>query len=191
MRTLMIAAFTTLTAVACSPDEPSTKQPAAGAAGATAAENAGATDTAGAEVFLRKALAVYAPPSADAEPNRNQAVEAEGAADAHLQRLFTPRLAGMLRRAYASDEGLDADPMCLCNDDSALVLNSLNSSAQADGRVRSTVSFDSFDVSGRNHPIVLTYTLEQTPVGWRIADVLSRNAGQEGYPSLLQSLGRR
>lgn len=189
MRTLMIAAFTALAAAACSPDEPSTRAPAAGAA--AAAETPAQTDTAGAEVFLREVLAVYASPAADVEPKKDEAVEAEGAAAAHLQRTFTPGLAGMLTRAYASEEGLEADPLCLCNDDSALVLNSLRSSAQADGRVQSTVSFDSFDVSGANHPIVLTYTLEQTPAGWRIADVVSRSAGQEGFPSLLQSLSRQ
>jgi hypothetical protein len=190
MRTLIMAALSALTAAACSPDEPATEPPAAGAVGAGAAETPAATDTAGAEAFLRQALAAYASPSASPVAKADEAAEADGAADAHLQRLFTPRLAGMLNRAYASDEGLDADPMCLCNDDSALALNSLKSSAQADGRVQSTVSFDSFDVTGKNHPLVLVYTLERTSAGWRIADVVSRSAGQEGYPSLLQSLSR-
>ena len=183
MRTLMIAAFTALTAAACSPDEPSTRRPEAGAAAAT--------DTAAAELFLREVLAAYASPSADAPSKKEEPVEAEGAAAAHLQRTFTPRLAAMLNRAYASDEGLDADPICLCNDDSALALNALKSSAQADGRVQSTVAFDSFDVSGKNHPIVLIYTLERTPAGWRIADVASRSPGQENFPSLLQSLSQK
>lgn len=76
----------------------------------------------------------------------------------------------------------------MCNDDLAMVIHSLQSSSQTEGRVQSTASFNSFDVSGNNDPIVLIHTLEETPAGWRIAYIVNGSAGQEGYPSLLQSL---
>jgi hypothetical protein len=52
------------------------------------------------------------------------------------------------------------------------------------------VSFDSRDVSGKNYPAILTYTLERTPAGWRIADVSDQGV-REGSPSLLESLSRQ
>jgi hypothetical protein len=178
MRILMIAAAATLAAVACSPEDSSTAESPAQAAGPTA------TDTAGAEAFLRQALAMYTSPAAYAAAERDEAALAERGTPAQVQRLFTPRLADMLNRAYATEGGLGADPICMCQDDTGMVIRSIQSAPQADDRVQSTVAFGGTGV--------LIYTLEQTPAGWRIADVVDRGrAGNEGDVGLVQTLSQQ
>ena len=146
-----------------------------------------ASGVAGAEAFLRDALAVYASPVA-AEANDSR--PADRGTPAQIRRLFTPALAQSLIRdaAIEGGAGIGFDPVCMCNDDSALVTRSFEFAPQPDGRVRSTVSFDSFDSSGVNYPSVLIYSLEQTPAGWRVAEVMDRRGTQDDV-SLLQTLG--
>lgn len=178
MRLTIIAATTALMAAGCSPDEAATATPVANIAGPDA------TDVAGAETFLRAALGRYASAAAYAAAEQDEAAAAERGTPVQVGRLFTPRLAATLDRAYATEGGIDADPICMCQDDSGMVIRSVTSAAQADGRVVSTVSFGDIGV--------LVYTLERTPVGWRIAEVVDRGrSGADGDVSLVQTLNAR
>ena len=186
MRIIPIAAFA-LAVAACSPDSSSTAQASPDAS--ASALPGGMTAVKGAETFLREALAMYASQATNAAAQADQAALLERTTPAGLRRLFAPALAKSLIRNLATQDGIGIgfDPICMCNDDSAMVIRSIDSTPQPDGRVFSEVSFDSFDASGTNYPALLVYSLEQTPDGWRIAEVVDRR-GAEGDVSLMRTL---
>lgn len=159
-----------------------------------------AADAAGAEAFLREALAIYATPAAYAAHEARQAAEGErraalsdaeipaetaredAAAAAEDARLYTPQLFALLQRARATEGGLNAVPLCMCQDDAGMIVRTVTTAPQADGRVRADVSFG-------QGPGVLRYTLEQTSAGWRIANVVdSGRPGNDGDIDLVQML---
>lgn len=80
------------------------------------------------------------------------------------------------------DTGSDAR-VTIGEGERSVVLRSIQSASQADGRVRSTVSFGDTGV--------LIYTMEKTPAGWRIADVVDRGRAGEGDLGLMRTLTLR
>lgn len=168
-------AMSALVLSACSPktDAPTPSKQAA-APPPAAAPIGGPSSGAGAEAFLREALAMYASPAAYAAYDARRTAISQTAAQQDAQaaaehaRMYTPRLNGLLQSAKAPNGEiglLDVAPLCMCQDDAGLIIRSIVMNPQADGKVQGTVTFTTT-------PGVLRYTLKRTSAGWRIGNIV-------------------
>jgi hypothetical protein len=133
----------------------------------------------GAEAFVRSVFASYVDDDDSAGP----------LADGRLDRVWSARMAGLIRRdrALATDDPpyLDADPLCQCQDWGRLTVQSVRLGRTEDPGPTATVTFT--NLGERTTTVV---RLSGNPnAGWRIDDVLS--PGGPGLAERLAASNRR
>ncbi len=134
----------------------------------------------GAEAFVRSVFAGYETEEDDAWPM----------AEARLDRVWSSRMAGLIRRdrALATDDPpyLDADPLCQCQDWGQFRVESVQIGRDPGAGRRATIRF-----SNLGERATTVVRLGGNPnAGWRIDDVLQSN-GHGLAEQLAQSNRRR
>ena len=121
----------------------------------------------GPEAFLRRVYTPYVKGDQHVSPTGKNAAK-----------IFDAHLTTLIRKDQANAKGeigaLDQDPICDCQDFNHLKSLSIKLRQGDRGRVVASVRF----INGST-PVLLTYALNVTKSGWRVADI-----GSKGKPSL-------
>lgn len=165
------------------------------------ASPAAPADASGAEAFLREALHAYATPAPAAQAESNAAAPPANETTAQFAdreardnaQLYTPELVELMRRdRLSTNEGevgvLDWVPLCECQDDAGLRLQTITTAPGPDRQVLATATFSTESRENPRH--IILYTLQHTPTGWRIADTENRTPGAVGGGGTLALLRR-
>ena len=132
----------------------------------------------GAEAFVRSVYASYR----DEEPWPID--------EARLDEVFSPRMAGLIRRDRALADGelpyLDADPICSCQDFEDIRVLRARVSRDGEGRVVVTVRF----VNGGEETTTAFRMAGNPNRGWRIDDILDAGDGSS-LAGALEASNRR
>ena len=179
----------TNTSTSSSAVAPAAPPPASATSGTPAvASPAAPADASGAEAFLRQVLHRYvnpAPPPTQAELNAAAPTQASNETTAQFAerearenaQTFTPEIVDLMRRdRLSTPEGdvgvMDFDPLCMCQDDSGIRLRTITTAPGENGRVVATAIFST--ESPQEPRLTHVYTLERTPAGWRIANIVDQ-----------------
>jgi len=124
---------------------------------AAAADTARADDAAGAEAFVRGVYAAYSDAPGGTGPD-------------HAVTTYSAELNRLIAAGGPTGEppnlGLDADPICDCQDWQALTLTQVAVTPRGAGRAEARVSF-----TNMASPTTQTLLLVRDPAGWRVDDV--------------------